>query len=133
MERGVKLKHHNEYLKNSLSKTLTKYGSEGKSPFYLSEFVQDTKVSIREAEDFFIPLLRSGDIVGKLEIRCPNCEKDIGTFKNLSKIPEEITCEICGYEFSRSLEYVEIVLEVKGKFFRAQKSFSTSHRKDTYK
>ena len=126
------MKHLNECLKNSLSKTLARYSLEGKSPFYLSEFVQDTKVSVREAEDFFIPLLRSGEIAGKLEMRCPNCEKDIGTFEKLSEIPEKVTCEICGYEFSRSLEYVEIILEVKGKFFRLQKSSPTSYRKDTH-
>jgi ribosomal protein S27E len=99
----------------------------------LSEFVQEANASIKDAEGFLIPLMREGKIKGKLEIRCPNCEKDLGTFGNLSEIPEEIECDICGYRFSRSLEYVEIILEVTGEFFRAQNGTSNSCQKALYK
>lgn len=60
-------------------------------------------------------------IEGKLEVRCPNCGKDLGIFDRLPQIPEKNVCEVCGQEFPKAMEYVEIVLEVKKGFFRAQK------------
>jgi len=91
---------------------------QGRKRFYLSDFTAEAKVSLREAEDFFLPLLKKGKLEGKLEVRCPSCGKDIEIFDKLSQIPEEIECEICDYEFTRSMDYVEIILEVKEGFFR---------------
>jgi len=42
----------------TLNKTLKKFCAEGKNRFYLSEFITEAKVSIREAEDFFLLLLK---------------------------------------------------------------------------
>jgi len=120
-------------LKTTLNETLKKFCLEGKKRFYLSEFTIQAKVSIREAEDFFLPLLKKGKLEGKLEVRCPSCGKDVEIYDRISQVPEEIECEICGHEFSKSMDYIEIILEVKRKFFRDQKCSSSSYRKDSYK
>lgn len=128
------MSHQTECSNNFLNKTLKRFYSEGKTRFYLSEFVDEAKVSVREAEDFFIPLMGVGKIEGKLEVRCPNCGKDLGVFDKLPEIPEKIVCEYCGQQFSKALEYIEIVLEVQKGFFRAQKeSCSNPSRENTHK
>jgi len=119
------LSFHIEQSKNTLSETLQKFSILGKTQFYLSELVEEAKVSTREAEDFIIPLLKRDVLEGKLELRCPNCGKDLGTYNKISDVPDEIECEICGYQFNKSLEYIEIILEIKGKFFRTQRK--TNH------
>jgi len=117
---------------NFLKKKIEKFISQGRNRFYLSEMVEETHVPIRDVENFLIPLLEKNKIEGTLEVRCPNCGADQGTFKKYYEIPSEIECEICGYEFPRSDEYLNIVLEVKGKFFRAQNVPSNLRRKDTH-
>ena len=104
----------------SLARKIEEFVSKGRTKFYLREIVEEAKVSIREAEDFLIPLLERNKIEGSLELRCPNCGADQGTFKSYNEIPSETECEICGYEIQRSEDYADIVLEVKGGFFRAQ-------------
>lgn len=120
------MSRQNECLTSSLNKILKRFCSEGKTRFYLSEFVNEAKISIKEAEDFFIPLLGVGKIEGKLEVRCPNCGKDLGIFNRVYQIPERIVCEFCGEEFTRELEYIEIILEVKEGFFRSEKETGSS-------
>jgi len=88
---------------------------------------------MREAEDFFLPLLKKGELEGKLEVRCPNCGKDVEIYDRVSQVPEEIECEICGSQFSKSMDYIEIILEVTGKFFRDQRCSSSFNRKGSYK
>jgi DNA-directed RNA polymerase subunit RPC12/RpoP len=88
---------------------------------------------LSQVEDYFIPLLGTNRIEGKLEVRCPNCGKDLGVFNRLPEIPENIVCEFCGHGFSRAMEYIEIVLEVKKEFFRTQKeSYPHSDRESSY-
>jgi hypothetical protein len=126
------LTHPTNSLMTTLNKTLKKFYAEGKNRFYLSEFITEAKVSIREAEDFFLPLLKKGKLEGKLEVRCPCCGKDVEAYDRMSQVPEEIECEICGCRFSKSKEYIEIILEVGDKFFRDQKCSSYFDRKDSY-
>jgi hypothetical protein len=104
----------------SLDKILRKFCLEGKARFYFSEFIEQGNVSVEEAEKFLIPLMGKGKIQGELELRCPNCGKDLGTFQRLPEIPQENICPICGHGFCKSFEYIEIVLEVKGDFFLGQ-------------
>jgi len=106
--------------RNSLEKKLEEFVSEGRSKFYLFEIVEEANVSVLDAEDFFVPLLRGKKIEGKLEVRCPKCGAALGTYKRYPDVPEEITCELCETEFPRSSNVLEIILEVKGEFFRAQ-------------
>ena len=105
---------------NTLNETLKHFCSEDRNPFYLSEFVEEAKVTLQDAENFFLPLLEKGKIEGRLEVRCPSCGKDIQTYERMSQIPDEIDCEICSYTFSKSLEFLEVILEVRDKFFRCQ-------------
>lgn len=112
---------HTKHSKSFLSETLNRFFRSGKTRFYLSELVEEAKVSMQEAEDFIIPLLRKNKLEGRLELRCPNCGKDLGIYNKISDIPEEIFCEICGHQFDKSLEYIEIILEIKKAFFRHQK------------
>jgi predicted nucleic acid-binding Zn ribbon protein len=109
-------------LTNSLDRILRKFSREGKTRFYLSEFVEESNCPTNEVEDYLIPLLGAGNIEGKLELRCPNCGKDIGLFNRFSEIPESIACESCGQKFAKAMEFVEIVLEIKKPFFRDQES-----------
>jgi hypothetical protein len=116
--------------KNSLERKIKEFISKGKKRFYLREMVEETDISMRDAEDFLIPLLEENKIEGKLELRCPNCEADQGSFKKFFEIPEETECEICGFRFPRSDEYLDIALEVRGEFFRSQEiSFGTDWEK----
>jgi ribosomal protein S27E len=103
-----------------LESKLKEFLSQGRNKFYLRDFVEYAKVSLLEAEDFFIPLLKENEIEGSLEVRCPSCGAELGTYKKYLDVPEDITCELCGEEFPRSSDFLEIVLEVKGKFFRAR-------------
>jgi len=115
-----------------LVKKLKEFLSRGRNKFYLREIAEEAQVSLFDAEDFFIPLLKENEVEGSLEVRCPKCGAELGTFKTYPEIPEELTCELCGAEFPRSSDYMEILMEVTGKFFRAQKTFSTSHWKKTH-
>lgn len=128
----MNLSHRTSSSKNILDKALKKFCSEGKNIFYLDELVDEANVSLREAEDFLILLLKKGKIEGRLEVRCPICGRDQGEFKRLSEIPEEIVCEICQHDFHRAAEYIQIVLEVKEEFFRDQKCTSDINRKDSH-
>jgi len=114
-------------------KTLERFVKEGKTRFYLNEFVEDANITTRQAEDFFLPLLRKSKLEGELEVRCPNCGKDIGIYDKMSQIPEQIECEICGCSFGRSSEYIEIILEVKGEFFRGPSYSPNSGQKTSNK
>ena len=117
--------------KTSLEKKIEIFISQGKNKFYLREMVEEAHISVREAEDFLIPLLGEDKIEGSLEVRCPDCGADLGTFKKYHEIPSELECEICGHKFSRSDDYLNIVLEVKGEFFRARKTSSPRHSEKT--
>lgn len=121
-----------KFSQSFLKRKIKEFISQGRSKFYLREMIEEAHVSMREAEDFLIPLLEENKIEGSLELRCPNCGADQGTFKKYHEIPSEMECEICGYEFPRSEDYINIVLEVKAKFFRAQKITSASHSKKTH-
>ena len=105
---------------NTLESKLREFLSQSRNKFYLRDFVEYAKVSLLEAEDFFIPLLKENEIEGSLEVRCPSCGAELGTYKKYLDVPEDITCELCGEKFPRSSDFLEIVLEVKGKFFRAR-------------
>jgi DNA-directed RNA polymerase subunit RPC12/RpoP len=111
-----------------LSKLLGKFYSEGKTRFYLSEIVEESSCSINEVEDFLIPLLGAGKIEGKLELRCPNCGKDFGLFNRYAEISDKITCEFCGYKFTKAMEFIEVVLEIKKPFFRGQENQSNNDK-----
>jgi hypothetical protein len=126
------LGNQKEYSRSTLKKKLEEFVSQGRDKFYLREIVEEAHVTVVEAEDFFIPLLRENELEGNLEVRCPTCGADLGTYKRYPEIPEKLSCENCGTEFPRSDEYLNIVLEVKGKFFRAQEISSTSHTSQTY-
>ncbi len=91
---------------------------ESKHRIYFRELLQEANVSSEVLEDFLIPLLGEGKIEGKLEVRCPDCGADLGSFKKYTDIPKENDCEICGNSISLSDDYLEILLEVKGEFFR---------------
>lgn len=122
--------HPTDSLKTTLNEVLKRFCVEGKKSFYLSEFITEADVSIREAEDFFLRLLKKGMLEGKLEVRCPCCGKDVEIYDRMSQVPEETECEICGCKFSKSKEYIEIILEVGDEFFRDHKRSSHSDRKD---
>lgn len=114
------MQDQNECLSNTLKRKLKEFLSQGRNKFYLREFVEEAHITIVEAEDFFLPLLKKNEIEGSLEVRCPSCGASLGTYKKYLDVPEEITCELCGEDFPRSDDFLEIVLEVKGKFFRPQ-------------
>lgn len=115
-----------------LARKLKEFLSEGRNKFYLHEIVEEAHVTVVEAENFFIPLLKENELEGNLEVRCPTCGADLGAYKRYPEIPEKLSCEHCGTEFPRSEEYLNIVLEVKGKFFRAQRITSVSYTEETY-
>lgn len=121
------MQNQKNYSRNSLAKKLKEFLSQGRNKFYLRDIVEEAHVSLLDAEDFFIPLLKENELEGSLEVRCPNCGAELGTFKRYPEIPEELTCELCQTDFPRSSDFVEIILEVIGKkFFRAQEISSTS-------
>lgn len=128
----MNLSHQRNYL-ITLSNILNRFCAEGRNIFYLEELVDESKVPLNEVEDFLIPLLKKGTIEGRLEVRCPRCGRDQGFFKRLSEIPDRIVCDICRYEFLMSSEYVRIVLEVKGEFFRDQNCTSNHYRSDSFR
>jgi len=115
-----------------LAKKLEEFLSQGRNKFYLRDIVEEAHVTVVEAESFFIPLLKENELEGNLEVRCPTCGAELGTYKRYPEVPEKLSCELCGTEFPRSDEYLNIVLEVKGKFFRAQKISSMSYSEKTY-
>ena len=117
----MSLKRKTDCSRSGLAKELERLVSQGRNKFYLREFLEETRVSRVDAEEFFLPLLKKNVVEGQLEVRCPNCSAELGTFQRYSEIPEELACELCGSEFLRSDEFLEIILEVKGKFFRGQK------------
>lgn len=119
--------------RSTLKKKLEEFVSQGRNKFYLREIVEEAHVTVVEAENFFIPLLKENELEGNLEVRCPTCGADLGTYKRYPEIPEKLSCELCGTEFPRSDEYLNIVLEVKGKFFRDQRRSSSFNRKGSYK
>ena len=80
--------------------------------------MSEANVSTQDLENFLIPLLGEGKIEGTLEIRCPDCGADLGSFKQYNDIPKENDCECCGNSFPISGDYLEILLEVTGDFFR---------------
>ena len=125
------MSNRTECSKSSLKKKIERFISQGRSRFYFREMVEEVHISVRDVEDFLVPLLEEGKFEGSLEMRCPDCGADLGTFKKFNEIPLEIECEICGHKFPRSDEYLNIVLEVKDKFFRAQKTSSSPHTKRT--
>lgn len=127
------MRHPTDSLTIGLNETLKRFCEEGRKRFYLDEFIIEAKVSVREAEDFFLPLLKKGKLEGKLEVRCPCCGKDVEIYDRMSQIPEEMECEICGCKFSKSMDYIEIILEVWDKFFRDQNCSSNFDRKNSYK
>lgn len=89
-----------------------------KKEIYFRELRKKADVSTEELEDFLIPLLGEGVIDSKLEVRCPNCGADLGSFPRYTNIPKENYCKTCGQSNPFSDNYLEIVLEVKGDFFR---------------
>ncbi len=114
---------------NILAKKLEEYIQKGKNQFYLRDIVEETKISMVEVEDFVIPLLKQNELEGKLEVRCPNCSAELGIYKNYHELPPELECEFCGTTFPTSSEYMEIILEVTGKFFRASLSSTSANQK----
>jgi DNA-directed RNA polymerase subunit RPC12/RpoP len=116
---------------SSLSKLLRQFYNKGKIRFYLSEFAEESGRSMKEVEDYFIALLSTGKIEGKLELRCPNCGKDFGLFNRISEIPESITCEFCGHKFAKAMEYIEVILEIKKPFFRDQENISCDNSQES--
>lgn len=92
---------------------------QGKKEIYFRELKKIAEVSNEELEDFLLPLLGEGIIDCKLEVRCPNCGADLGYFRKYTDIPKKNYCEKCGHSNPFSENYLEIVLEVKGDFFRA--------------
>ena len=119
-----------DYSKSSLEDSLKRLKETRDTRFYLSDFAERNGISLRSAEDFFLPLLRANEVEGTLEVKCPHCGRGQGFFKRLSEIPDEFACEICGYDFPPSEECLEIVLEVKGKFFHARNLSSRSDREE---
>jgi ribosomal protein S27E len=115
-----------------LKRKLEEFISQGRNKFYLRDFAEEAHITIIEAEDFFMPLLKKSEIEGILEVRCPSCGASLGTYRKYFDIPEKITCEFCGEEFQRSDDFLEIVLEVKGEFFRSQERSIEPYRKKTY-
>jgi hypothetical protein len=91
---------------------------QGKKEIHFRELKKKADVSTEELEDFLLPLLGEGMIDAKLELRCPNCGADLGSFTKYTDIPKENNCETCGHSNPFSDSYLEIVLEVKGDFFR---------------
>lgn len=110
-----------ESSQNILRKKIEEFLSQGIDKFYLEEIAEKAQVSFQETEAYFLPLLKKNEIEGKLEVRCPNCEGHQGGFSKYTDIPRQMHCELCDHEFSRSDDYIDVVLEVKGKFFRPQK------------
>jgi hypothetical protein len=91
---------------------------DGRKSITFRELKTKADVSTEELEDFLLPLLSEEIIEGKLEVRCPNCGVDLGSYSKYTDIPKENDCEICGHSNPFSDNYLEIVLEVKGDFFR---------------
>ena len=111
------MKGRNGCCTNSLeSKIKSLIEKRGKITF--RELLKEVNISTEELEDFLVPLLGEGTIEGRLELHCPDCGADLGSFKQYKDIPSENECEICGHSFPTSEDYLDILLEVKGKFFR---------------
>ena len=56
------LQNQKESSRNSLTKKLEEFLSQGRNKFYLRDIVEEAHVSILDAEDFFIPLLKENEI-----------------------------------------------------------------------
>ena len=122
-----------ECSRNILTRKIEDFLSQGKSKFYLRDITEETSVPLSEVEDFLLPLLKENGIEGTLEVRCPKCGADLGSFKKYPEIPKDIYCELCGTGSPMADEFLEIVLEIKGKFFRAKKGSSQSDWQKTDK
>lgn len=101
-----------------MAKTLELFLSKGKNKFYLRDIVEESGLPLREVEDFFFPLLKENEVEGSLEVRCPECSSELGVYRQYPQIPSEIYCENCGSSFKKSSEDMEIIIEIKNKFFR---------------
>ncbi len=93
---------------------------QSKRKLYFRELSKEANVTTELLEDFLIPLLEEGKIEGKIELRCPDCGADLGRFDKYTDVPKETDCEYCGHTVPLSDNYLEILLEVKGDFFRGQ-------------
>jgi hypothetical protein len=80
--------------------------------------VKEANIPLNQVEDLLIHLLKKDELEAKVEIKCPRCGRDQGEYERLSQIPEELTCDICQYEFPKQVEDFQIVLEAKEGFFR---------------
>ena len=115
-----------KHLKSSLEKQIESLVSQGKTKFYFREIIENAHITMGEAEDSLLPLLEKNKLEGSLELRCPECGADLGIYEKYTEIQKQINCEICSYEFPLSDDYLEIILEVKGDFFRSRKTSSSS-------
>lgn len=102
----------------SLSDIIKKLCSQGRNPFYLEDLVNEANIPLNQVEDLLVQLLKKDELEAKVEVKCPRCGRDQGEYERLSQIPEELSCDICQYEFPKQVEDFQIVLEVKESFFR---------------
>jgi hypothetical protein len=80
---------------------------QGRKEIYFRELKRKAEVSTEELEDFLLPLLGEGVIDGKLELRCPSCGADLGSFPRYTDIPKENYCENCRHSNPFSDNYLE--------------------------
>jgi predicted nucleic acid-binding Zn ribbon protein len=112
----------------SLGKLLGREYAKGTTHLYFDSILRQLNLPSEQVELMLLDYFQSGAVEGTLELRCPECGKDLGRFKKLREIPAETTCYICGAIVPQSFSYVELVVHLKsGTFFRGDKHSSASN------
>jgi len=104
----------------TLNEILRKYAAQGKRTFDLRSLFQDVGGNFKTLESTLIPYLLDGKMSARLQVRCPECGKDLGEFERISQIPDELECQACGTTFPRETEYLDVICTLSDiGFFRA--------------
>ena len=110
-------------LNNSLSRLLERAFLKGRRQLYFSTILRESNLPSELVEGTLFSFFQSGAVEGSLELRCPECGKDLGEYKKLSEMPQEVECYICDAKIPRSFDYVELVVHLKGDtFFREHRN-----------
>jgi Holliday junction resolvase-like predicted endonuclease len=94
--------------------------------------MHESGASLDEVQDFFLPLLKDNEVEGSLEVRCPKCDSEMGTYRTYPSIPEKMYCEFCETSFEKTSECLDIIIEIKKKLrFQCKDKLDLMNRKIT--
>jgi len=114
-------------LNNIFIKLMEKCAKENRQISF-EAILDKTNLPSEVVEKALLDCFQSGAAGGVLELRCPQCGKDLGEYKRLSEVPEKTICQICDTEVPRSFDYVELIVQPKtDHFFRTHKRSACEH------